>query len=202
MRRFLNVLLFILFAWSIHEGFIFAEIKNEGNSTVQLEIKKNDHSSNRLTLYPGQIVDIPLDAKEVQVVPQTFSRGDEVFKIRVVQEEGLTVYLKKSGEPYILGKEETAETPKTLSRGKVISQGNVPAQLKVTKKGGATEMIDVLAGQSRTLSEDAIEVELSPISGNMRGDENLSVDVQILNGALKKLRRVGEKIRLDAPATD
>ncbi len=192
---------FLFIAWSVLFLFpmasLFAAITNESNGNIQIEITKESGDPNRLTMYPGQSTEIPIGATQITVVSSHFGRGDEVVKIKIVENEGLTGYITKTNMPYILGREDVSEEDKAAYKSiRATNQSNVPLDLAVTKKNGNTTILKILPAQSMNLPEDTAEVKVTP-STSLRGDENIKLEMRMLNGEVKKLNRFGEKIALE-----
>ena len=61
---------------------LFANITNQSNEMVQVEIAKKDGASKKITIYPGQSATLPDDSAQVTVVPRSSARGDGIVLSR------------------------------------------------------------------------------------------------------------------------
>lgn len=197
MRRLLAIICFLLLtlAWALTDQSVsYAGIKNEGSETVVVLATKENGSA-QATIFPNQTVPIPDKAKSIKVLPPTSMRGDEKTKVRIVQNNGVVLYLNKIGESVNLY-EPQPEIALDVEYRKVTNLGNLAVNVIVYKKGGASETTSLLALQSMILHENAEEIEIAP-QGSLRGDEQVDIEVVLLSGVTKKLESFGSRVRLD-----
>ena len=178
---------------------LFAGITNESNVAVKVDIARKDGPSQKITIYPGQSEVLPDDATQITVIPNALPRGDEIVNVKVLQDEGKSVYITKFGDSLVLWQKEEAEEVKPLlGYTKITSASNIALRLTLTKKSGTSETVEILPGQSKTFPDSVVELSVST-SGLPRGDEVVNLTLTLPNGEEKTISRVGERMRLDQP---
>jgi hypothetical protein len=171
-----------------------AEITNEGNGSVTVEVSRKNQGPQISMLSPGQSIALPSDATEI--IAPAKGRGDELIKVKVTEKNGRIGYLTELGGRYILGREEDEETAPVLTEGEVVNDGNISVDMAVRRKGNLLPEIRALhVGQPVAIPADTVEVEL--LSNRfLRGDEIIRVVVLMPDGNKQTIESLGAKAKL------
>jgi len=66
----------------------YGKILNNGNNVVDIDIKDDKGLVNRRVVYPGQPLALAPNTVQVEIVPNSRLRGDEVVKVEVLMPDG------------------------------------------------------------------------------------------------------------------
>lgn len=177
---------------------LYANITNEGNQSIRVEIERKSGFSRIVTLNPGQSVSLPKDATRVNIPPPSLSVwGDQVVNVTIVNADGTVTSLARFGASHEFNKEEDFGASKkvVLTAGKVVNSGNIPVQIIIYRPKGITEKRLVYVGQPISIPKDTVIVETSDDTP-LRGDEIIDISVTMPNGTTKSIVRLGGRVTL------
>lgn len=84
-----------------------AQVENQSNIALMIEIKKKGASPARVRLFPGDVVALSDDDLEVSIPREGRLWGDEKVMIEVKKKDGTTAYIQSFGGKTSLLQEET-----------------------------------------------------------------------------------------------
>lgn len=179
----------------------YSIIFNEGNQATEIQVTKENGETERVIIYPGQSTETPPDATQIQVVRRQFSRGDEIFRIRVEEENGTTRYMTKSGESVTLGT-PVEEIVTANAYGTALNECNFPVYFVVTYKDGHSETFRIMPTHTLRFSSDAEKVRV--LSGSitpLRGDETVKVSITTPTNEVLQVNSIEATVRVDGAGT-
>lgn len=150
---------------------------------MQIEFKKTDGLSQSATLFPGQSIETPPGTESLRVVPRGMGeRGDEIIRIKVVENSGKETQLTKYGERYALGATPEEEAPVRLKEGSLTNSGNIALDVLWRQKKGLSLKKTIYPNQTLILPRNIYEVEVVQ-QNRLRGDEIVRVDALMPDGS-------------------
>ena len=176
-----------------------ALLQNQGSDSVMLEIRRQNGTSQKVNLYPGQSVEFGADAVEVELIPRSSgARTREEINVKVIERNGTVGTLDKYGQPYVLGRTEFFEAPTVLKPGRAINTGNNTVDIRVNTAGGLSQTHSLYIKDAVTLPKSTQSVQV--LSNRLfRGDEVVSVNVIMPDGRAHTISSLGGIVKLEEP---
>ena len=179
-----------------------ANISNDGNYAVQVEIKRKRGSPRRTRIYPGQAIVMPDNATEVRIPGGSFKgHGDETILVTIVESDGTVGTITELGGSFKLNQADSLEVlPVKLVPGSVKNSGNIHITVHITKENGKVVKRRLYPTDEYTLAKDVVQVEVVK-DRTLRGDEIIKVQVQLPDKTRSTIAALGGifKIVVDEP---
>lgn len=187
------IIILAAIALTVPAGRVYADLTNEGNKSLTVEIETKSRSE-VITIYPNQSINMPRNAIKLKVIPAANERGDEIVKLRVIGTDGKKYYVNEMKK--VLDLVQPAESEKTAALTSEIKNNSNKAVMVLIKNKTRNPLSEkIMPGESIPLSADALEVTVTD-AGFMMGNEIISVPVRFANGQSATITNVGGSAKL------
>lgn len=173
-----------------------ANITNDGNEAVEVEVLNTDGVVNQYTLYPGQTLPLGDDAESVTVPEKIHMRGDEELEVTIVEANGEVATITEYGKTYKLNEDKKKrKSDAEPEPGYATNTGNINVNITITRKNGRSVSHSLILEQTLGLPADTKEVKVTT-NRAPRSDEIVNVEVLMPDGKEYTIMRDGGIVKM------
>lgn len=181
-RRMPGLLLGLITAFLFTLSPLMAGIKNKGSDSVPLEFRRTSGISSRITIYPGQSINIP-DGTTHITLPERMTRGDELIEVEIVESNNKMGTLTKYGQVYELGLPEELDLAIKYANGRATNNSNIILEVRMKEDTGYERRLNLYPEDSIVIPMNVKTFKLDT-PRPLRGDERINVDVTMPDGSV------------------